>query len=379
MKKLAMLLFVFAFVLAACGTAATATPAVSATTVPLNAVIAEGHLVPARDATMAFQARGTVTEVDVQIGDTVKAGDVLARLGGPGDAAYTSARLGLVDAQQSYDAYVRNLPLSIAQAWQTYMKAQKTRADALFAWNNLDVKDIESRLKDQQTIVNDRQSDLEKAQAEFDTFKDRPEEDFERRNAQDKLTQAQEDLDEAIRKYESIQRERDNVRDALDIAIAAEKEARLNYESAAQGNDQGGAIVEQLAVLKAKLAAAQAQMDSFNVTAPFDGTVMDVNVAVGDQLGPETWAVKMADTSAWYVETSDLTELEVVKIALGLKASIVPDALPGLSMSATVDSISQAFILSGGDVQYRVKLKVDQIDPRVLWGMTVEVTFEPLP
>jgi HlyD family secretion protein len=87
----------------------------------------------------------------------------------------------------------------------------------------------------------------------------------------------------------------------------------------------------------------------------------------------------MADTSAWYVETSDLTELEVVKIAVGLKASMVPDALPDLTLTGTVDSIAQAFSLQGGDVQYRVKLKLDGSDPRVLWGMTVEVTFEPLP
>ena len=378
MKKFTILFLIFAFTLAACGTSATATPEAVTTTVSANAVIAEGHLVPARDATLSFQARGTVTEVSVKIGDKVKAGDVLARIGGSNDAAYSSAQLGLVDAQQAYDAYVRNLPLAIAQAWQTFMKAQKTRADALFAWNRLDVKDIESRLKDQQTIVDDRQADLEKAQAEFGQYKDRPEDDFQRRNASDKLTQARENLDDAIRKLESIARERDNVRDALDIAIAAENEARLNYESALNGSAQGGAIVEQLNLFEARLAAAQSQVDAFAITAPFDGTVMDVNVSVGEQAGPETWAVKVADTSAWYVETSDLTELEVVKIAVGLKTSIVPDALPDLTLTGVVESISQAFVLQGGDVQYRVKINVDEIDPRVLWGMTVEITFEPL-
>ena len=379
MKKLTLLLFVLTFALAACGNPATATPAVAQTAVPSNAVIAEGHIVPARDAAVAFQSRGTVMEVNVKIGDRVKAGDVLARLGGPDDAAYMSAQLGLVEAQQAHDAYVRNLPLAIAQAWQAYMQAQKARADALFAWNHLDVKDIEARMKDQQAVVDDRQAALEKAQAEFDQFKDRPEDDFERKNAEDKLTQAQENLDEAIRKLETITRERDNVRDALDIAMAVEKEAKLNYESAAQGSAQGGAIVEQLALLKARLAAAQAQVDAFTVTAPFDGEVMDVNVSVGDQAGPEMWAVKVADTSAWYVETSDLTELEVVKIAVGLNASIVPDALPDLTLTGAVESIAQAFVMSSGDVQYRVKIRLDGSDPRVLWGMTVEVTFEPLP
>jgi len=81
MKKITILFFVFTFALAACGTPATATPEVVATPAPANAVIAEGHLVPARDATLAFQARGTVSEVRVKIGDAVMEGDVLARLG----------------------------------------------------------------------------------------------------------------------------------------------------------------------------------------------------------------------------------------------------------------------------------------------------------
>jgi len=379
MKKIFILLFILALALAACGTSATETPTVAESTpISPNAVIAEGRIVPAQDATLAFQARGTVTAVDVQIGDKVKAGDVLARIGGPDDAAYTSAQLALVDAQQAYDSYVRTMPLAIAQAWQTYLKAQKTRADALFAWNNLDVKDIENRIKEQQTAVDNRQADLEKAQSDFDAVSNLPHENIQYVNAQNKLTQAQENLDEANRKLESITRERDNVRDALDIAVAAESVAKQNYESAVNGDPQGGEIVEQLNLLKARVFAAQAQVDVFALTAPFDGEVMDVNVALGDQVGPETWAVKIADTSEWFVETTDLTELEVVKVAVGQMTSFVPDALPDLTMTGAVVSISRAYVLQSGDVQYRVKIKVNDIDPRVLWGMTVEVAFEPL-
>jgi len=158
-----------------------------------------------------------------------------------------------------------------------------------------------------------------------------------------------------------------------DVALANEAEAKRSYENTLNGPDQ-----EKLALIEARLNAAKAGLAAFAVTAPFDGTVMDVNVTVGEQVGPETWVVKIVDASAWYVETSDLTELEVVKIALGLKASMVPDALPGLTLTGVVESISQAFIMQSGDVQYRVKIKVDGIDPRVLWGMTVEITFEPI-
>jgi multidrug resistance efflux pump len=375
MKKLMIVFLGLALFLASCGTKNTAsTP--TATPVPASAVIAEGHLVPLKDSSIAFQARGTVTEVLVNTGAAVKQGDVLAKLGGESDAAYSAAQLELVNAQQVYDDFTRNMPLNIALAWQTYMSAQKVRADALKKWNDLDVKDIEDRMKEQQDVVDQRVIDLKDAQVEFDQYKNEPEDNFRRKNAFDKLVSAQENLDEAIRKIESITRERDTVRVALDVALASETEAKLNYESALNGNPQGGMLVEQINLLKARLSTARSQVDSFAVTAPFDGVVMDVNIAVGDQAGPETWAVKIADTSAWYVETSDLTELEVVKVAAGQKVTFAPDALPDVKMSGVVEQISQAFMSQNGDILYKVKIKVDTMDARVLWGMTVEVTFE---
>jgi hypothetical protein len=54
----------------------------------------------------------------------------------------------------------------------------------------------------------------------------------------------------------------------------------------------------------------------------------------------------------------------------------VPDALPDLTMTGKVVEISQASTVQGGDVLYEVRIRLDDPDPRLLWGMTVEVTFE---
>ena len=43
----------------------------------------------------------------------------------------------------------------------------------------------------------------------------------------------------------------------------------------------------------------------------------------------------------------------------------------------TVESISQSFKQQGGDIIYTVRIKVDKVDERVRWSMTLEVTFEP--
>ena len=47
-------------------------------------------------------------------------------------------------------------------------------------------------------------------------------------------------------------------------------------------------------------------------------------------------------------------------------------------MNGVVIEISQSAYVQGGDVIYTVRIQVDDVDPRVKWGMTVEVVFEPL-
>jgi HlyD family secretion protein len=333
-----ILFFVLAFALAACGTPATATPEAALMPAPANAVIAEGHLVPAQDATLAFQARGTVMEVRVEIGDTVKAGDVLARLGGQSDAAFAAAQLELVGVQQSLDTLHDLADTARAKAWIALRDAKVVYEDAQELYDAMASGDYEYEKIVYTIIRGMRVPTMETVtvgQVDDETLAD---------------TKADMELKKAL--YDDTQRAYDRVKDGPDV--------------------------DQLSLLEARLDAARANVAAFAVIAPFDGTVMDVNVVVGEQVGPEIWTVKIADTGAWYVETSDLTELEVVKIALGLKADIVPDALDDAKMTGVVESISQAYLMQGGDILYRVKIKVDEIDPRVLWGMTVEITFEPL-
>lgn len=100
-----------------------------------------------------------------------------------------------------------------------------------------------------------------------------------------------------------------------------------------------------------------------------------MNVKPGEQVGAETRIVSLADFSEWTVETTDVTELEVVNLSLGQTVSLIPDALPDLELTGTVTEISQAFTQSGGDILYTVRVRVNGTDPRLKWGMTVETIF----
>jgi len=52
--------------------------------------------------------------------------------------------------------------------------------------------------------------------------------------------------------------------------------------------------------------------------------------------------------------------------------------LSDVTMTGVITEISQSSFTQGGDVIYTVRIQADKVDPRLKWGMTVEVTFEPL-
>jgi len=379
--KLMLLLVIPALILTACG-GQEETPTPQPDLLPVEAVIAEGHLVPKDDLTLSFTVRGKVAEILVEEGDMVHEGDVLIRLADreQAEAALTAAQLELTTAQQAYDEFVRTEGLGRADAWQAYMDAQVVRAEAERDWEDLNLDNIEDRIDDRKADVEDRKEDLDDAQVEYDKYKDLDKDNSKRKNAEDDLERAQEDYNEALRDLEEEIQDRDTVRATLDQALAAEAEAKHQYEISLDGPN-----AEQLALLDARLSNAKAQVSSaentlanYELKAPFDGEIMDLNISVNESVGPETWAVIVADTSQWYIETSDLTELEVVDVAVGQNVNILADALPDVEMSGVVEEISQTFRSQGGDVLYTVRINVDEVDPHMRWGMTVEVTFEPL-
>ncbi len=128
--------------------------------------------------------------------------------------------------------------------------------------------------------------------------------------------------------------------------------------------------------LEENLTAAKANLENLDLMATIDGTVVDLDLVVGQQVTPGQPVMRIADLSQLYVETDDLTEIEVVDVEVGQKVTVVADALPDVEMTGTVESINQVFEEKRGDITYTVRIALDDPDPRLRWGMTVVVTFE---
>jgi len=379
-RLMAILLSMFlVLVLTACGGEETPTPE-PVEDISLDFVVAEGHVLPAQDMRLHVSTRGRVDEILVEEGQRVTSEQVLLELGERqnAEASLRAAELELLQAEQDMDDFTRTGDLSTAEAWQTYLQARSRRAEAERAWEDLDLDQLEDDIDEAQGEVNEREDELEDAREEFEIYQDLDEENADRQNAEDVLEEAQEDYNEAVRELEDAQREIDLPRAELDAAMAAEDEARREYELRAEEGldpDQRELLASLIESAEARVHAAEEALAQYTLTAPFAGIVTDVFLERGQLVGPETPVMQLADLSQFVIETSDLTELEVVKIQEGQEVEVVPDALPDTTLTGTVEDISQSFTTQAGDVLYTATIHLDEEDPALRWGMTVEITF----
>ena len=388
-SKALILVLLAGLLLSACGTitiakAAKNTPELLSTATSNVSLVSEAHLVPRDYKYLSFATGGKVSEILVKKGDTVTEGQVLARLGerSQAEAAVASANLEKVSAQQAYDELQRTVNIARAVNLQTLINAKETVNITQSAWDTIDTDEYQKKIDDATTEVNNKKDDLKTAQDDYAKYKDLSVDNPDRKLYQDKLDQAQKAYDETVRKLTTLIDQRDLAKADYDKAQADVIEAQRKFDAVQNGPDpdQLSLTEARLANANAQLTAAQAALDNLELKAPFTGKVVDINVVSNEQVGTNNWAILVADESAWYVETDDLTELDVVKVALDQKATIVADALPDVEMTGKVTEISDVFSQKGGDITYKVRILLETgaggaIDPRLRWGMTVEVTF----
>lgn len=99
----------------------------------------------------------------------------------------------------------------------------------------------------------------------------------------------------------------------------------------------------RVAAAEDALIAAESALSDLDLIATIDGIVVDLNLTRGEQVTPGRPVVSLTDYSQWYVETDNLTEIEVVDISLGQIVEIIPDALPEVTLSGEVESIGDKF------------------------------------
>jgi HlyD family secretion protein len=165
---------------------------------------------------------------------------------------------------------------------------------------------------------------------------------------------------------------------ALAAAIAQEKalQASLDMQKAGSLPEQIAAAEADVAEAEASLQAAKAALADMSIHASLDASVVDVTVEVGDTAAPGQILVVLATLDQLRVRTTDLTELDVVRVAVGQPVSVTLDALPDTSLEAQVAQIGEQSEDYRGDVTYPITVELLRGVPELRWGMTALVEID---
>lgn len=344
------------------------------------AIVAEGNLVPKDHTFPYFTASGKVAEILVEQGDQVQKGAVLARLGDGEayDAAITLAKLELETAQQLLDDLSESADLAASMARLGLVDANEALVLAEERWDEFDDDDIQDELDDAEVDVVEAKDDWETAKDEYEEYKDLDKDNPTRERYETEKDDAEKEYEQAVRERDLLKIEREREKALLAQAVSRQADAQIIQDSLKNGPDPDDIRLAEarLANAEAQLASAQAALDNLDLIAPFSGTVVELNISLNEQVTAGQQVVLLADFSDWYIETKDLNELEVVHVSLGQQVTIVPDSLPEVEITGFVESISDNYIVRLGDITYTARIFLDEIDPRLRWGMTVAVTFE---
>lgn len=128
-------------------------------------------------------------------------------------------------------------------------------------------------------------------------------------------------------------------------------------------------------VAKAQWDSALANLAQATLTAPFDGTVVDISVVPGELVQPNQLVLTIADLDHMQITTTDLSERDVARVSLGQKVNIRIEALDQ-TVSGSVIRISPIAETVGGDVVFPVTIQLDEQVAGLLWGMSAEVEIQ---
>ena len=269
---------------------------------PIWAATAPGRVEPkGGEVRLSSLASGRVAEIPVRIGDRVRAGELLIAL----DDDDLRARLMATDAEVA----------------------------------------VRRRDRDQETVGNLAQA---------------------RRASEDAVASAERALiNQRLELDRLLRQQRAKSESVTDEAVAAQRNAvaaasqRVEQERATHRRNQTAAGVPQPTRLEAAVTAARAEVqlaeaawERSRMRAPIDGTILQIQVRVGElaSASPEQPLIAMGDVTSLRVRT-EVEERDLAKVRVGQAVVVRTDAYPDREFAGTVASLAQS--LSAGRIVQR--------------------------
>ena len=345
-----------------------------------------GNVVPSKTANLGFSVSGEIAELNVQVGDTVKAGQILARLKNTAALALDvqSQQVAVQTAEKNLQELTASSNANLSQAVIDLASAEAAYEDAVIHLRSKGQGRCEQAVTekyyyewlDWQVQIIPWQKELENRNSKYgqdyilDQLKPLWSKSYQ---AYVNYTYCQTFTDAEIEASQA----------ALQVAKANLQQKTRDYESlkASSGIDSTALEIAQASLKNAQLQLLQAQknLDGAAITAPMDGSVTAVNGEIGDTVNAGT-LITLVDQESPQVQVN-IDETDLANFAVGCQAQITFESIPGQTFSGVITQVSPTLVesTSGSSVQGLIRLNNSKtLSGKYLpMGLTasVEVTY----
>lgn len=332
-----------------------------------------GSLTALDEVDLGFKTSGQVSQINVSVGDLVKAGDVLAVIDDTNtQVKYTQAKRTLLELTS---------PSAVAAAEEAIAAAETSVntaisgleyliSPAVYYWEN-EVDQAKVELEEAKAALekSPEDADLKAAVKKKEEYLD---------YVEDKLTgnwYFYEDQylantftvwDKSTNtKYVNAPTDADikEARAALSEAKASLLEAQYLYAAltgAEIPEDATGSGLSELEQAKLDLESAQVDLDGTKITSPINGTVMSIDMSIGDTVGT-TAVITVADLSQQYLEVF-LDESDWTNVQVGYKTEVIFDILPDSTFTGEVIQVDPGLYTENNSSVVRTVIKLTDKD-----------------
>jgi HlyD family secretion protein len=343
---------------------------------PDNRIMVSGNI-ELNEVNIAFKTAGKLIERTVDEGDTVKKGQMIARLDRDQLVAQRERESASLDASESQLAQAR----TALQMQRETLAGDLEQRRADLSANEARLAELENGSRPQEKA--DAKAVVDNAQAEVD----RARKDWDRAQVlykNDDISTAQ--YDQYRSRWESAAAMLKSAREREGLVLAGPRKEQIQAQ-AAQVERARGALktseantletrrreqeitgrLADIARSKANLALIDSQLADTVASSPVDGVVLVKAADVGEVLAPGTTVVTVGDIDhPWlrgYVNETDLG-----KVKLGARAKVTTDSYPGKVYDGRVTFISSEAEFTPKQIQtqqervklvYRIKIEVE--------------------
>ena len=326
---------------------------------------------------MSFKTAGRLIELNVREGDTVKKGQVIARLD-PVQLKQQKERdrASIAGAQSAYEqlitsiAYQRATIDSDINAKQADLAQAQAHLDELNAGNRVqDVQQAESRLAEARAQMDLARSDWERAQTLYKN-EDISTSQFDQVRAKFSAASAvtaQTEQRLALLKEGARKEEIAGAKAQVARAQAAVKIAEANRIELQRKEQELAARRAEVDRLRAQMGITEAQLSDMTILAPIDGVVLTKSAEAGEVVAAGTTIVSIGDLDHPWLRAY-VGETDLGRVKLGTKVKLTTDSYTGKDYRGTVTFLASAAEFTPKQIQtkeervklvYRIKVEVE--------------------